>query len=1180
MDPIIPAKFILAFATILISTKGVCQINTGFSIHRATLGFIENKGQIRDQYGHANPQVKFVMAPSTGMKIQLRENGFSYETFTERPKTAAIKFNISQIPGRHTLPDQREIKYHRVDIDLVGANAHPEINAEDQSEVTLNFYTPGTGPNGVQAKIDRKVTYKDVYKDIDLVFVANPSDTANPFEYYFVVRPGADAGQVKLQYKGALSTNLQNGQIYITVNRGTFKERIPSSYLNAPDVSDPKPLTVSYKSYGNNQYGFRVPAYNKSKVLIIDPTPDLIWGTYYGGPDNDFADAIAKDVNNNLFISGATDGPGLATSGAYQTTLDGPTDGLIGKFDNGGGLVWVTYYGGESFDEVEGIKIDQGGNVVATGQTYSRTNITTPGAYQTTDNTVGGVPTTFVLKMDNNGARIWCTYFGGNVAEVAYAVALDSKDNIFITGFTESSTGIATPGAYQTSYAGSLVTHTNNAFLAKFDQNGLLIWGTYYGGTGGELSLGVCVDQQDNVLITGPTASTSGISTTGAWQPAMSIQGPGDAYLAKFDNNGQLIWATYYGGDGTDAGYCVATDQANNIIFAGLTSSTYNIASPGAMQTTRAPSLASGVDYEGFVAKFTADGQRIWGTYYGNGVADIVLCMTTDGQNNIYLGGESGSTSNITTPGSYQPQPQSPSWNAFLSEMNPSGFLQWGTFYGISGAGLTSGIVEMPDGSVVVTGITSSTTNIATCGAFQLNYAGENDIFLGKFGMNVPPASPSITINTANTAPICPNTPISFTATADNGGTSPIYQWLLNGVDVGTNSPDFTVNGLANGDKVSCFLTSNSNSACIKTDTASSNLITVSIVTPSVPTINISASADTICLGTTVSFTATANTISANPGFQWTVDGATTGTNGPTFTSGSLNNGDLISCSVTDNVCNTSNAGYSNTIRMIVNNILTPSVSIDASGDAICAGTLVNFTAIPSDAGNNLNYQWTVNGAPAGSDSPMFKLNTPQEGDIISCTITPGNEVCWNATEATSNTINITVYPIPEIDFSTADTSILAGASIQLNPVTTGNITSYQWTPAIGLSNPSIQDPLATPDTSTTYYLTVTSANNCVANGKIRIDVLRNLHLPNAFTPDAAGKNNIFRIPPNTSITLKIFSIYNRWGALVFSTGDAAIGWDGTFNGNPCEPGAYVYFILASDNNGPINVKGTVILIR
>src|SRR5579872_1219076 len=101
---------------------------------------------------------------------------------------------------------------------------------------------------------------------------------------------------------------------------------------------------------------------------------------------------------------------------------------------------------------------------------------------------------------------------------------------------------------------------------------------------------------------------------------------------------------------------------------------------------------------------------------------------------------------------------------------------------------------------------------------------------------------------------------------------------MVNGVDVGVNSPSYTATDLANGDKVSCFL--NGNSVCVTTDTATSNVISISVVTPAVPTISISTPADSICLGTNVSFVAQSTTVSPTPAYQWAVNGVNAGTGG------------------------------------------------------------------------------------------------------------------------------------------------------------------------------------------------------------------------------------------------------------------------------------------------------------
>src|SRR5439155_1197219 len=146
----------------------------------------------------------------------------------------------------------------------------------------------------------------------------------------------------------------------------------------------------------------------------------------------------------------------------------------------------------------------------------------------------------------------------------------------------------------------------------------------------------------------------------------------------------------------------------------------------------------------------------------------------------------------------------------------------------------------------------------------------------------------SVTINASSTS-ICAGSSITFTATPTNGGTTPTYQWQVNGVNAGTNSPTFTSSSLANNDQVTVMMTSNA--SCATTSTATSNVVTIttSSVTPSV---SINASSTSICVGSNITFSATPTNGGTTPTYQWQVNGVNAGTNSPIFTSSSLANND------------------------------------------------------------------------------------------------------------------------------------------------------------------------------------------------------------------------------------------------------------------------------------------------
>src|SRR5207237_83727 len=166
----------------------------------------------------------------------------------------------------------------------------------------------------------------------------------------------------------------------------------------------------------------------------------------------------------------------------------------------------------------------------------------------------------------------------------------------------------------------------------------------------------------------------------------------------------------------------------------------------------------------------------------------------------------------------------------------------------------------------------------------------------------------------ASSTSICSGSTITFTATPTNGGTSPLYQWQVNGANAGINSPTFTPNSLANNDQVTVIMTSNA--SCTTSSTATSNVISINAtsVTPSEP---ISASSTSTCSGSSITFTAVPTNGGTSPAYQWQINGVSAGTNSPTFTSTTLANNDQVTVIMTSNAsCVTSSIATSNVISI------------------------------------------------------------------------------------------------------------------------------------------------------------------------------------------------------------------------------------------------------------------------
>ncbi len=259
-------------------------------------------------------------------------------------------------------------------------------------------------------------------------------------------------------------------------------------------------------------------------------------------------------------------------------------------------------------------------------------------------------------------------------------------------------------------------------------------WGTYYGGTNGEVGYACTTHTNGDVYLAGMTtsATTTLIATTGSHQS--SIAGTTAAFLVKFNSAGVRQWGTYYGSGTTEIGYACTTDPTGNIYLAGRSNGIGTlVATPGSHQPTPGGGL-----FDAFLAKFDASGVRQWGTFYGGTGDELVNFCATDNLGNVFITGYSTTNSGtlIASAGSHQSTHGGGTDDAFLVKFNSAGVRQWGTYYGGTGAEKANGCAAYTDGSVYIAGFTStnSGTAIASVGSHQPNHGGDqNDAFLVKF---------------------------------------------------------------------------------------------------------------------------------------------------------------------------------------------------------------------------------------------------------------------------------------------------------------------------------------------------------------------------------------------------------------------------------------------------------------
>jgi gliding motility-associated-like protein len=267
------------------------------------------------------------------------------------------------------------------------------------------------------------------------------------------------------------------------------------------------------------------------------------------------------------------------------------------------------------------------------------------------------------------------------------------------------------------------------------------------------------------------------------------------------------------------------------------------------------------------------------------------------------------------------------------------------------------------------------------------------------------------------------------------------------------------------------------------------------------------------------------------------------------------------------------------TVRKIsgCNNTIVSSVTIVGLPVSVCKGDTITFSANPINGGTSPSFNWKVNGNDAGANNSIFKTSFLKEGDIVTCIMI--SSISCTLPVTSTNSIQVSIKPGPAITLP-ADITILPGSTVQLNAVVTGTIMQYLWTPGAGLSNASIANPVAAPVNTTTYQLKVVANNGCIDSAKIKVIVYKKIYIPSAFTPNGDGKNDIFRIPEGTTFDLWEFSVYNRWGEVVFKTKDISKGWNGNYKDQAPLPGVYIYLIKGKDQNNEVLLKGTITLIK
>ena len=614
----------------------------------------------------------------------------------------------------------------KVHVRFAGASATVRIEGIDPLTARANFLMgndPAFWHTGIPTY--QGIVYRSLYSGIDMTYGENNRQ----FKSEFRIAPGADPDQIRLEYSVADSVRIDaDGDLVIRSGALEVRDHAPIAYQDSSSGAR-NPVAARYRILaGGSSIAFDLGDYDPARPLIIDPV--ITYATYMGGTAQSAITALAVDTSGNLYAAGWTEAVDFPVSNAIQAVNRGGVDAFMFKLNPAGSaLLYATYIGGRNDDRAAAIAVDSGGQVYLAGSTAS-TDFPLVSSLRPT---LGGTRDAFVLKLNAIGnLLVFSTYLGGTAYDAATALALDTGGNAYIAGDTQSA-DFPLSGPVQSALGGK-----TDAFITKLTPGGAILFSTFLGGSNDEHAGGIALDPSNNIYVAGGTSSAN-FPLASPFQPANG--GSQDAFVTKLSTSPQIIYSTYLGGNGGQAGApeqanAIAVDAAGAAYVAGVTSSTNFPVTSGAFQTSFV-----GVQ-DAFATKISPTGTLVYSTYLGGSSFDWASGITIDAGGNAYVTGYTSSPG-FPAVGGVQPAFNG-FYDAFVSELNPLGNgLKFSTFYGGTGADQANAITLDAAGNMYVGGQTSS-LNLPLQGAIQSSNVGGSTGWVAKFGFpGAPPQAPS-----------------------------------------------------------------------------------------------------------------------------------------------------------------------------------------------------------------------------------------------------------------------------------------------------------------------------------------------------------------------------------------------------------------------------------------------------
>lgn len=1122
--------------------------------------------------------------------------GDGITVFMEKDKFTFLKYDPKELEKIHDESHEKKTKkagmvnFHAFRMDFVGSNPNVEISSTNKSSYYNNYFR-GSNPANWASEVYmyQNVNYKNIYPGIDI----HAYSQNQFFKFDFVVEAGANPNIIKMQFSGADKIIIEENKLIIKTSVGDIIENIPYTYQMINGIK--KEVKCSYVLSENNMVTFAFPdGYDQNFPLVIDPV--LIAATYSGAPaaTTTYGHCATYDNAGNIYTGGECFDPGYPTTGgAFQSAFAGWVDIAIGKLNpNGSALIWASYVGGANRDIPNSLFVNSNQEIYVLGATSSGDYPTTAGCF---DNSYNGLEDITVTHFNSTGTALaGSTYVGGTEDDgggwvpwsinghdgMRGEIIVDASNNAWITSFTASSNFPTSAGTYDNSLAG-----TWDACVFRLSPNmATLQWSTFLGGSSDDGSYGLRLNTTGELYVTGITQSANFPSTAGVYDN--SYNGLSDAYITRFNAAGNnVLSSTFLGTANNEIGYFIDIDLNDNVYVYGI--------SQGAMPVTAG--VYSNPGSGNFISKFNPGlTTLILSTVFGDGLGWFLEpeAFMIDQCENIYISGFGSNDSYPTTADAlYANQAAANGGSCYFMVLEKDAVaLSYGSFY--FGSHVDGGTSRFDPTGAIYQGICIGGGQATTpAWAYKDNTNAPGwDMFVVKIDFEQQGTVANAVANPSSVG--CAPFNVNFTNSSNNAVS---YFWDFD--DGGATSTMFQPSHTFN------------NPGTYNVMLIASDPTTCNIADTTYLTITVGAGANVLANFTYQLFSCgnytlqTQNTSVGSQVYSWDFgDGNTSTLASPSHVYATIGPW-TITLIATDTICT---GADTITVNILFTNPTAPIADFTAQQLPDCDFIIVNCQ---NNSQNANTYLWNFgDGNTSTQTNPTHtysnagnymitlivydtvcnqqaQLQIPiivEGGLVISV---PDGEICigqpalldagsgadsylWS-TGDTTQTITVTQpgsYSIQVTIGICSETETVVLTELTFNPapdtpiVCPGNTilhagagSQYLWSTGATTESISVSAEVTVWYQKMVGYCLVTDTIVVIFNYQSP-----DVYIPNSFTPNADGINEIFYTVGAQAEEYE-FMIFDRWGEMIFYSNSPAKGWDGFYNGKLVQQGSYVW---------------------